>query len=117
MHSNRLIKTLIHVHTNYSYDSDISVETLADCLKREGIGCVAVTDHDTIQGAILLQSLTDAKVIVGEEITTRDGHLIGLFLKRRIEPGMSAMETARAIREQGVLSWYRTLLFDSSVAG
>ncbi len=95
------IKTLIHVHTNYSYDSNISVEALADYAQREGIGCVAVTDHDSIEGALELQKIASFKVIIGEEVTTRDGHLIGLFLTRKIEPGMSALETAQAIRDQG----------------
>ena len=77
------IKTLIHLHTDYSYDSDISLPTLADFVQRERIGCVAVTDHDTIVGAQRFRHETDAKVIVGEEVSTRDGHLIGLFLDER----------------------------------
>ncbi len=97
------IKTLIHFHTDYSYDSNISVDELLDFAKRENFGCLAVTDHDTIEGAKRLQSMTDIKVIVGEEVTTSDGHLIGLFLEEHIKPGMSARDTARAIREQGGL--------------
>ncbi len=98
-----LIKTLIHVHTDYSYDSNISLEVLARFVDQEGFGCLAVTDHDTIEGAQRLQSLTDARVVVGEEVTTRDGHLIGLFLQERVQPGMSAGDTADAIRRQGGL--------------
>ncbi len=98
-----LIKTLIHVHTDYSFDSNISPEALARFAEREGFGCIAVTDHDTIEGARRVEAVSDVKVIVGEEITTRDGHLIGLFLKRRVEPGRSAKDTATAIREQGGL--------------
>lgn len=97
------IKTLIHLHTDYSFDSDLSLETLAAFLEREQFGCVAVTDHDTIEGARRLTSLTDIKVIIGEEVTTRDGHLIGLFLQERVRPGMSARATAVAIHEQGGL--------------
>ncbi len=97
----RLIKTLIHLHTDYSYDSDISLDTLARSIEAEDIGCVAVTDHDTITGALHLRRKTNAKVIVGEEVTTRDGHLIGLFLSERVRPGMSARDTAMAIRDQG----------------
>jgi predicted metal-dependent phosphoesterase TrpH len=97
------IKTLIHVHTDYSFDSDVSVESLADFAQRDGIGCIAVTDHDTIDGARHLASVTGATVIVGEEVTTRDGHLIGLFLQERVRPGMDARKTAEAIRAQGGL--------------
>ena len=98
-----MMKTLIHVHTDYSFDSNISVEALAAFAKSEGFGCLAVTDHDTIEGARRLAAITDAKVIVGEEVTTREGHLIGLFLEQRVPPGMSARDTALAIREQGGL--------------
>ncbi len=97
------IKTLMHVHTDYSYDSDISLDTLAQFAESHGFGCVAVTDHDTIDGARRLRGLTDVKVIVGEEVTTRDGHLIGLFLRERVRSGMSALDTAKAVRDQGGL--------------
>lgn len=98
-----LTKTLIHIHTNYSFDSNTAPEALARFAERENIGCIAVTDHDTIEGARHLAAITDVKVIIGSEITTRDGDLIGLFLERRIDPGMSARDTAQAIREQGGL--------------
>ena len=97
------MKALIHIHTDYSYDSNITVDQLARGCKDEGIGCVAVTDHDSIEGARRLAGSTDIHVIIGEEVTTRDGHLIGLFLDEWIAPGMSAVDTARAIREQGGL--------------
>ncbi|MHC4697993.1 MAG: PHP domain-containing protein [Planctomycetota bacterium] len=97
------IKTLIHIHTDYSYDSNISLSNLARFAETEGFACIAVTDHDTIEGALRFQSMTSARVIVGEEVTTRDGHLIGLFLKERVRPGMTAEDTAIAIRRQGGL--------------
>jgi len=101
------IRTLIHLHTDYSFDSNISLESLIDHARRENIGCVAVTDHDTIEGARRLAGMVagrgSLKVIVGEEVTTSQGHLIGLFLRERVEPGMSARETATAIRKQGGL--------------
>lgn len=99
------LRTLIHLHTDYSFDSNISLERLASFSRENGIGCVAVTDHDTIEGAVRLRDMKPKglQVIVGEEVSTRDGHLIGLFLERRIRPGMSARDTANAIREQGGL--------------
>ncbi len=97
------IKTLIHLHTDYSPDSSLSCETLARFAEREGIGCVAVTDHDTIDGALHLRSMTDVTVVIGEEISTSQGDLIGLFLSQCVPPGMSARDTARAIKDQGGL--------------
>ncbi len=97
------MKTLIHIHTDFSYDSNITVAQLARGCEEHGIGCVAVTDHDSIEGARRLAASTDINVIIGEEVTTRDGHLIGLFLEEWIPPGLSALDTAKAIREQGGL--------------
>ena len=98
------LNTLIHIHTDFSFDSDIAVSTLAAFAEDNGIHCIAVTDHDTIDGALRLRAIAPRlRVIIGEEVSTRDGHLIGLFLKERIEPGMSARETALAIKRQGGL--------------
>lgn len=97
------VKTLIHVHTNYSLDSNISPEALAAFAEREGFGCVVITDHDTVEGAHHFASIADVQAVIGEEITSRDGDVIGLFLDRHIPPGMSARETALAIKEQGGL--------------
>ena len=97
------LKTLIHIHTDYSFDSNISLNQLAQAVKREGIDCIAITDHDEIDGARRFAEMVDIKVIIGEEITTSDGDLIGLFLDRLVPPGMSARETAEAIKAQGGL--------------
>lgn len=97
------LKTLIHIHTDYSFDSDISIDALAGFARSHGLGCLAVTDHDTIEGARRLADRGDVNVIVGSEVSTRDGHLIGLFLTEDVPPSMSARETAIAIREQGGL--------------
>lgn len=97
-----LVKTVFHVHTDYSDDSNLSLDCLVHEARERGVGCVAVTDHDSIEGALTLADRVgdDLRVIVGEEISTRDGHLIGLFLRDLVEPGMSVRQTAEAIREQ-----------------
>lgn len=97
------LRALLHVHTDYSFDSNISLERLVRCCRSEGFRCVAVTDHDTIAGALRLRAISDLKVIVGEEISTNQGHLIGLFLQRHVPPGRSARDTALAIKAQGGL--------------
>ncbi len=98
------LKTLIHFHSDYSYDSNISLETLLEFAKRENFGCLALTDHDTIEGALRLRSMTDdIRIIVGEEVSSRDGDVIGLFIEEHVRPGMSAIDTAKAIRDQGGL--------------
>lgn len=99
------IKTVFHIHSDYSDDSDLSVERIYELAREKNISCVAITDHDTILGAQALQAIAgpDLKVIIGEEISTAQGHLIGLFLKEHIEPGQSARRTAELIRRQGGL--------------
>jgi hypothetical protein len=99
-----LLKTAFHVHTNYSDDCNASPEDIVAAARRAGIGCVAITDHDTLDGAIAMtKTAGDLRVIVGEEISTTDGHLIGLFLRERVEPGLAVRETAERIRDQGGL--------------
>ncbi len=97
----KTIKTVIHLHTDYSPDSDISAADLARFARAHDVGCLAVTDHDEIEGALRVREIAPCRVIIGEEVTTRDGHLIGLFLTDWIPPGMSAQETAEEIRRQG----------------
>jgi predicted metal-dependent phosphoesterase TrpH len=99
------IKTVFHIHTDYSEDSNLSLDQLLAEARERGVGCVAVTDHDSVEGARKLARIAgdDLRVIIGEEISTSDGHLIGLFLRDFVEPGMSVRRTAEAIREQGGL--------------
>lgn len=99
------IKTVFHVHTDYSDDSNASVESILDQALAGGIGCVTITDHDTMDGAWAMVRIARGKlqVIAGQEITTRDGHIIGLFLRKPIEPGLPARMTAELIKRQGGL--------------
>jgi hypothetical protein len=73
--------------------------------QRLGLTHLAITDHERIDEAqrALELSVEGLTIIVGEEVRTRDGDLIGLFLERAVKPGLSAAETAAAIREQGGL--------------
>ncbi len=92
-----------HSHSHYSRDSVISPEALVDNCVRKGINCIAVTDHNEIEGAFVIQKLAPFKVIVGEEVKTSEGELIGLFLKELVSRDMSPEETIKAIHEQGGL--------------
>lgn len=96
----KTIRMDLHTHTLYSHDSLQKLEHFVEACVRKGINCVAVTDHNEIDGAKRLQKMAPFKVIVGEEIRTRDGEITGLFLKDRIPPNLSAFETIRRIREQ-----------------
>ena len=99
-----MIKADLHVHTNYSGDSDITLAKLVERCRTLGLGAVAVTDHGTAEGALALAKQSPAfKVIVGEEVASTEGEIIGLFLKESIPSGLSPEETIRRIRGQGGL--------------
>lgn len=93
-----------HTHSNYSRDSLISPPAyIAACIRR-GINCVAVTDHNEIQGAFEIQKRAPFRVIVGEEVKTAEGEIIGLFLKEFVPRDLTPEDTVQAIHEQGGLA-------------
>ena len=89
------------MHTVYSEDCSTPLERIiARCLE-VGINCIAITDHNTIAGALEMRRIAPFKVIVGAEIQTLTGEIIGYFLSEEIPSGLPAEETARRIKEQG----------------
>jgi predicted metal-dependent phosphoesterase TrpH/glycosyltransferase involved in cell wall biosynthesis len=97
----------LHMHTSWSHDCSIDAAELVDHAEAEGLGAIAVTDHNVFGGA--LETLDYARgrnlvVIPGEEVKTdSQGEVIGLFLEREIPRGLSFGDTIAAIREQGGL--------------
>ena len=99
------MKIDLHVHTMWSGDSTTTPEELAAAIAAAGLDAVAITDHNTIAGALTLagSGVLGCPVIVGEEIRTVDGDLIGLFLTDRVPAGLKPLHAASHIREQGGL--------------
>jgi len=95
----------LHCHTSASFDSLASPRSVVAAAERCGLTHLAITDHDTIDGALEAQAIAPAglTVIVGEEIRTAHGDLVGAFLSRAVPPGLSALETIASIREQAGL--------------
>lgn len=91
----------LHVHTCHSSDSLMTPDEIIRAVRRKGLGGVAITDHNTIAGALELREVAPFLVIVGEEIRTTRGEITGLFLKEAIPPDLSPEETISAIRGQG----------------
>lgn len=96
----------LHCHTEASPDSITPIDAFPRLCLDAGIAVQAITDHDQIWGAVRLRELVahhghPLTVIVGEEVSTTEGEIIGLFLEERIAPRMSPEETVAAIREQG----------------
>jgi predicted metal-dependent phosphoesterase TrpH len=92
----------MHTHSEYSPDSRTPLASQLKALKAAGIDVVCATDHNTIEGALRLREIADGvRVIVGEEVSTRDGEIIGLFLEQPIPRDLSGEETIARIRDQG----------------
>ncbi|HEV2820111.1 MAG TPA: CehA/McbA family metallohydrolase [Solirubrobacteraceae bacterium] len=102
-----LLDSDLHMHTDHSHDCATPVEVLLAAARDEGLGAIAVTDHNEISGALeAAEKAADygVKVIVGEEVKTADqGEVIGLFLHEKIPRGMTLQETVAAIKAQGGL--------------
>jgi predicted metal-dependent phosphoesterase TrpH/glycosyltransferase involved in cell wall biosynthesis len=97
----------LHMHTSWSHDCSIDATELVDHAEAEGLGAIAVTDHNVFGGALETVDYArgrDLVVIPGEEVKTdNQGEVIGLFLEREIPRGLSFGDTIAAIREQGGL--------------
>jgi hypothetical protein len=97
----------LHMHTDHSYDCATPVEVLLASAREQGLGAIAVTDHNEISGALEARAQAGeagVKVIVGEEVkTASQGEVIGLFIEEKIPRGLSLHETVAEIRRQGGL--------------
>ncbi len=95
----------LHCHTRASFDCLSDPADVVRLAAERGLTHIAITDHDRIDGALEARAAAPAglSVIVGEEVKTRDGDLICVFLERAIPPGLSAVETIGEARAQGGL--------------
>ncbi len=113
-------KADIHIHSSAS-DAVVTPEEIVDYVENNtDLNVIAITDHDQIKGAIrareyALEKKYNLQVIVGEEVSTLKGHLIGLFIKKRIKRYTGLIDTVKSIHEQGgiaivphPLSWLTT---------
>jgi predicted metal-dependent phosphoesterase TrpH len=94
----------LHMHTAHSHDCSVPVADLLDYAEGQGLGAIAITDHNVFTGAQEAVELARGRkltVIPGEEIKTGKGEVIGLFLEEQIERGLPMADTIAAIREQG----------------
>jgi hypothetical protein len=102
-----IIDVDLHMHTDHSPDCATPVEVLLATAREQGLGAIAVTDHNEISGALEAREQADAlgvKVIVGEEVKTAgQGEVIGLFIEEKIPRGLSLRETVVEIKRQGGL--------------
>jgi predicted metal-dependent phosphoesterase TrpH len=98
----------LHCHTSASFDSLAAPGAVVRAATSRGLTHLAITDHDRIDGALDARARAAAEapeltVLVGQEIRTTTGDLIGLFLTEAIPPGLSAVDAVAAVRSQGGL--------------
>jgi hypothetical protein len=101
-------KADLHIHTDFS-DGSASLKDVLESALEKGLDSLAITDHNVVEGAVEAQALARRRglplqVVVGEEITSSEGHIIGLFLGERIRPLLSARATIEEIHRQGGLA-------------
>jgi len=95
------VKADLHVHTTHSHDSVITPKELVFYAKKRRLTAVAVTDHDKVEGALKIAKETDFLIIPGTEVSSRDGHIVGLNVHELIPRSLSATETVDRIHEAG----------------
>ena len=96
-------KVDLHSHTYWSKDCLVSFEAIIAFCARRGVDKIAITDHNTVDGALKMASLAPDLVIPGEEIMTNRGEILAYFVKETVPPGLSPVETLRRLRDQGAV--------------
>ena len=98
-----MVKIDLHTHSVASHDGSLTEADYRKILDSGTLDYIAVTDHNTISFAKELNEKLGAQIVIGEEITTREGEIIGLYLTESVKPGMGAAETVAAIKAQNGL--------------
>ena len=111
------IKADLHVHTTYSSDSIITSKDLVFYAKKRGLNAVAVTDHNQVEGAWKIAAETDFLIIPGTEVSSREGHIVGLNVNELIPKHLSADETVDKIHRAGgvAIACHPYALFKGSI--
>jgi predicted metal-dependent phosphoesterase TrpH len=91
----------MHSHTMWSGDSTTTPDELERALTECGLDVLCITDHNAVKGAQQLAGQLPCRVVIGEELRTHAGEVIGLFLTEHVPFGVSALEAAERIRAQG----------------
>ncbi|MDE0609953.1 MAG: hypothetical protein OXH77_08620 [Anaerolineaceae bacterium] len=92
-----------HAHTLWSKDSLTRPEAIVRLCRERQITRIAITDHNTAEGALFMKRMAPGLVIVGEEIMTSEGELLAWFVRESVAPGMSPARTIRILRNQGAV--------------
>ncbi len=95
------MKADLHVHTLYSNDGKTTLEELVSYAVEKGIGCVAVTDHNSFEAYDQLKDNGRVIIVPAEEVSSKEGHIVALGIDRLIPRGRPIQETIDLIHEAG----------------
>ncbi len=98
-----MLKADFHIHTGFSMDSSMTPEMVIERCREMGINCIAVADHGTADGGLVLKKLAPFPVIVAEEVLTDHGEVMGMFLEETVPSGIAFADAIARIKEQGGL--------------
>jgi predicted metal-dependent phosphoesterase TrpH len=99
------VRVDLHLHSHYSHDGQSSLQELIQRCAEIGLDRIALTDHNTVEGAQALAKLAPELAIVGEEAKTREGEVIGLFISNLISPYLPPEEVMDRIHGMGGLTY------------
>ena len=95
----------LHLHSHFSHDGQSSLDELIQRCAECGLDRIALTDHNTVEGALALAKMAPVLAIIGEEAKTREGEVIGLFITGRIPPYLPPEEAMDMIHGMGGLTY------------
>lgn len=93
----------LHSHTLWSKDCITEFQTIIRLCQQRGIDRIAITDHNTAEGALEMRRIVPKLVIVGEEIMTTQGEILAYFVRESVPAGLTPEETIRRLRDQGAV--------------
>jgi len=100
-----MLRVDLHLHSDFSHDGKSSLDELVARARACGLDRIALTDHNTIEGALNLVQMEPELAIAGEEIKTLEGEVIGLFITSRVSPFLAAEDAMDLIHGMGGLTY------------
>ena len=99
------MKVDLHLHSHYSHDGRSSLDEIVARCNECGLDRIALTDHNTVEGALALARIAPGLAILGEEVKTREGEIIGLFINSRVPPYLTPEEVLDMIHGMGGITY------------
>ena len=100
-----MLRVDLHLHSHFSHDGRSSLQQLIERARECSLDRLALTDHNTIDGALNFVRIAPELAIAGEEVKTLEGEVIGLFITARVPPFLAPEEAMDLIHGMGGLTY------------